>query len=372
MYQSMKTHYAWQQSDWPNFTYDVSALEKFEHQFLHLSGIAVGIQKSLTVSEKEHIKISFLSDEAEDTSAIEGVILDRDSLQSSIQRYFQFKSPLSKNHPRESGIAQMMVDLYINYDSPLSHDTLFAWHQMLMNGRTDLEAIGQYRFHQDPMRIVSRRNDQIQIHYIAPPSNRMRDEMVHFIRWFNGSHQKYSTLIRAGITHLYFELIHPFEDGNGRLGRALIEKSLAQSLGKPTLIAVSQTINRHKKAYYDAIEAANKTNEITAWLQYFCQMVLDAQQYTIDSIEFLIRKAHFFEQHIEQLNERQHKLIQRIFREGLNGFTGGVSVKNYISINKVSRATANRDLNDLVRKGIMRRTGSAKTTRYWFTWGGNG
>ncbi|MGB1249324.1 MAG: Fic family protein [Candidatus Promineifilaceae bacterium] len=361
----MKTRYAWQQSDWRDFSYDASALEEFERKFLHLSGIAIGVQRALSADNKEQIKITFLSNEAEDTSAIEGVFLDRNSLQSSIQRYFQLKPPLSKNHPRENGIAQIMVDLYVNFNSPLTNETLCAWHQQLMNGRTDLEAIGQYRFHEDPMRIVSRHEDQVTVHYVAPPSHTIQDEMEQFINWFNESRQMQSPLVRAGIAHLYFELVHPFEDGNGRIGRALIEKSLAQSLGHPTLIAVSQTVNRHKKAYYDAIEAANTSNEITAWLRYFCQMVLDAQQFTIDSIEFLIQKTQFFDRYAAQLNERQHKLIQRIFREDLKGFTGGVSVKNYISINKVSRATANRDLNDLVAKGIMERSGNAKTTRYW-------
>lgn len=357
--------YAWQQDDWRNFSYDAPKLEAFERRFLHLSGIGIGIYKALSDDDKEAMKISFLSNEALGTSEIEGLMLDRESLQSSIQRYFQFKSPLSKNHPKENGIAQVMVDLYRQFDAPLSHKMLFDWHRMLMNGRTDLEAVGQYRFHDDPMRIVSFQSDKLQVHYVAPPSNMVSGEMERFIRWFNESRQTLSPLIRAGITHLYFELIHPFEDGNGRIGRALIEKSLAQSLGQPTLIAVSQTIKTHKKAYYEALKTANTRNEMTAWLLYACQMILDAQQFTIESIEFLIRKTRFFDQYTSQLNARQLKLMKRILRDNQTSFVGGVSVKNYIHMNKVSRATANRDLNDLVTKGIMERTGNAKSTRYW-------
>ena len=359
--------YCWQQDDWRNFSYDVQKLKEFERQFLHLSGVGIGIYKALSDDDKEAIKISFLSNEALGTSEIEGLILDRDSLQSSIQRYFQFKSPLSKNHPRENGIAQVMVDLYRHFDAPLSHKMLFDWHRMLMNGRTDLEAVGQYRFHDDPMRIVSFQSDKLKVHYVAPPSNMVLSEMERFIRWFNESRQTVSPLIRAGITHLYFELIHPFEDGNGRIGRALIEKSLAESLGRPTLIAISQTIKNHKKPYYEAIKTANTSNEITEWLRYACQMILDAQQFTIESIEFLIRKTRFFDKYASQINTRQLKLMKRILRDNQASFVGGVSVKNYIGMNKVSRATANRDLNDLVMKGIMERTGYAKSTRYWLS-----
>ena len=359
--------YAWQQNSWRHFAYDGLKLEAFERQFLHLSGVGIGIYKALSDDDKEAMKISFLSNEALGTSEIEGLILDRDSLQSSIQRYFQFKNPISKSYPRENGIAQVMVDLYRQFDAPLSHEMLFNWHQMLMNGRTDLEAIGQYRFHDDPMRIVSFQSDKLQIHYVAPPSNTVPNEMEQFIRWFNESRHTLPSLIRAGIAHLYFELIHPFEDGNGRIGRALIEKSLAQSLGQPTLIAISQTIKNHQKAYYEAIKTANTSNEITEWLQYACQMILDAQQFTIESIEFLIRKTRFFDQYTSQLNARQLKLMKRILRDNQTSFVGGVSVKNYIRMNKISRATANRDLNDLVMKGIMERTGNAKSTRYWLS-----
>ena len=160
-----------------------------------------------------------------------------------------------------------------------------------------------------------------------------------------------SPLIRAGIAHLYFELIHPFEDGNGRVGRALIEKSLAQSLGKPTFIAISQTMLNGRKAYYSALEDANKSNDLTDWLKYFCETIIEAQKYTIKSIEFFIHKAHFLNRYRDDLNPRQEKLIHRIFKEVPAGFEGGISVKNYITITKTSPATANRDLNDLVAKG---------------------
>ena len=361
----MNNTYTWQQNNWQNFSYDELKVKKYEEQFLHSSGISIGAQKALSYEEKEEIKISFLSDEAINTSKIEGELLDRDSLQSSIQQYFKLKNPISKNYPRESGMAKMMVDLYLNFETPLSQEMLFSWHKMIMNGRTDLESIGKYRSHKEPMQIVSNKMSGVKVHYEAPPSEDVGNEMTKFIKWFNNSESTLSPLTRAGIVHAYFELIHPFEDGNGRIGRALIEKSLAQSLKQPTLIAVSQIIQAKKKDYYQAISKINTSNKITDWLQYFCKMILEAQEYTTNSIEFLIKKTQFFDRNATQLNDRQTKLIKRIFRENLKGFTGGISVRNYIDITKTSPITANRDLNDLVTKDIMKRTGKLKSTRYW-------
>jgi Fic family protein len=357
--------YSWQQSDWKQFTFDEEKLKVFDKEFSHLSGISFGIYQSLVDESKEQIRISLLSDEAFKTSEIEGEILDRESLQSSIREYFSLNQPINKNHPKENGIAQMMVDLYVNFNTPLTEDILFHWHKMLMNGRTDLDAIGAYRFHKEPMQIVSGRMDHKEVFYEAPPSQDVPQEMKEFIEWFNSSKDSQSALIKAGIAHLYFELIHPFEDGNGRIGRALIEKLLAQAFNQPTFIAVSQIIQANRKAYYSALEEANKSNEITKWLIYFCKTIIEAQKFTIDSLSFLVRKAKFFDKFKDKLNDRQYKLVDRIFEEGIKGFLGGVSIKNYISITKTSRATANRDLMDMVEHGMMKFTGELKNRRYW-------
>jgi len=171
-------------------------------------------------------------------------------------------------------------------------------------------------------------------------------------------------LIRAGIAHLYFESIHPFEDGNGRIGRALCEKALAQNLGEPSLIALAYTIERNRKAYYDSLEASNKNNAVTDWLLYFANTILDAQRVTLNRVEFSVAKAKFYERHRDQFNERQEKVIARMFREGIDGFKGGLSAENYIAITQTSRATATRDLQELVAKGALIRTGERRHTRY--------
>ena len=194
-------------------------------------------------------------------------------------------------------------------------------------------------------------------------------EMERYADWFNktgpGGAEPLPALTRAGLSHLYFESIHPFEDGNGRLGRALAEKSLAQNIGQPTLIALAFTIEKERKAYYDQLEQHQKTLDVTDWLVWFAEVVLKAQQATLDRVGFFISKAHFYDRHRDHLNERQAKAIARMFREGPGGFQGGLSADNYLKITGTSRATATRDLQDLVEKGALSRTGERRHTRYW-------
>ena len=171
--------------------------------------------------------------------------------------------------------------------------------------------------------------------------------------------------LRAGIAHLYFESIHPFEDGNGRIGRAISEKSLAQSLGTPALTSLAYAIERKRKDYYAALERNNKDElDVTDWLRYFARTVNEAQDITMRRINFYLAKAKFYERFRDQLNPRQDKVIARLFREGIDGFKGGLSAENYISITGTSRATATRDLQDLVEQGALTRTGELRYTRY--------
>ncbi len=164
---------------------------------------------------------------------------------------------------------------------------------------------------------------------------------------------------------LYFINIHPFEDGNGRIGRALVEKSISQSLQRPTLIALSKAIEVKKKLYYNALEKHNMTCEITGWLVYFANTIIEAQKDTINLIDFLIEKAKFFDRFASLMNERQLKVIKRLFKAWPSGFEGGLSADNYVTIAKTSASTATRDLKALVDKKILRKTGTLKGTRYW-------
>ena len=237
-----------------------------------------------------------------------------------------------------------------------------------MNGRYDI-SIGKYRSHEESMQIVSGPVYAPKIHFEAPPSLDVPKEMNEFIKWFNDSSPTGANplppLLRTAISHNYFLSIHPFEDGNGRIGRALIQRSFAQYLDAPALLAVSNVIQENKKDYYNALKAQNTHNHIDNWLTYFADMILEAQKYTIKEIEFIVMKGHFLVKHAENLNTAQHKVIIRLFDAGTKGFIGGLSRDNYVSISKVSPRTATRQLQDLVEKQILRMQGKGRSVRYY-------
>jgi Fic family protein len=359
----------WEVPDWPNFDYDESSFLTLESRFMTSSGVLLGSYKHLDEGEQTTLKIELMSEEALKTSEIEGEYLNRDSLQSSIRQHFGLPTERGRIPPAEQGVAEMTVDVYESWNRALSNKTLFGWHSMLMQGRRDLVDIGRYRTSGDPMQVVSGHVGKRKVHFEAPPADWMKPQMDGFIQWFNQTapkgKQPLSALIRSGIAHLYFVCIHPFEDGNGRIGRAISEKALSQNLGQPALIALARTIEAKRKDYYAALERANRQLEITEWLHYFAENILDAQAYTIRCVEFLIEKARFFDRMGGQLNARQHKVLTRMFAEGLEGFKGGLSADNYIRIAKTSASTATRDLKDLVERGAFIRTGELKHTRYY-------
>jgi Fic family protein len=250
---------------------------------------------------------------------------------------------------------------------PLDEARLLHWHALLMNGRRDLRG-GVYRVGSDPMQVVSGPRQSPKVHFEAPPASSVPDGMRRFFEWYRSTGpdgaQRLPMLTRAGICHLYFVSIHPFEDGNGRIGRALSEKCLAEGLGKPPLIALSAAIHRSRKAYYDMLERSNTRNEITEWLVYFAQTALGAQAESQRWVEFLIEKTRLLDRLRGKWNERQEKVVLRMAREGPGGFKGGLSAENYLAITGTSRATATRDLQDLVEMGALFRTGRLKGTRY--------
>ncbi len=360
--------WVWQKKEWPNFTYRKSALSELENQFLQFSGMIRGTLKHLDVEKYRRLTVDLMSQEALKTAEIEGEILNRASLQSSILRNFGLQTDNKNIPPPEQGMAEMMVDLHKNFDKTLTHKTVCGWHKMLTKGRADLKVRGKYRTHKESMQIVSGPVHKPKIHFEAPPSRQIKNEMQTFIVWFNDTAPRGRTplppLTRAGLVHLYFVCIHPFEDGNGRIGRALAEKALSQCLGQPTLIALSSTIQKNKKAYYDYLQQQNRQLEATQWLEYFGQTILDAQEYSQRLVDFIVHKAKYYDRLRGQFNRRQEKVISKMFREGLEGFKGGLSADNYLRIVKTSRATATRDLQDLVEKGALRRTGEKKYTRY--------
>jgi Fic family protein len=359
----------WQNPEWPNFTFDPLRLAAREQAFLLHAGVTIGATQHLGDDERARLLVETMSSEALTTSRIEGELLNRDSVQSSIQKQLGLKTDRKRIPAAEQGIAEMMVDLYRNFAVPVSTAMLFSWHQMLVRERRDLSDIGRYRTSSQPMQIVSGSEGRPRVHYEAPPSKRVPREMEKLIKWFNGTApgkpDALPALTRAGLAHLRFELIHPFEDGNGRLGRALAEKALAQGAQRPLLTGLATAILSHHKSYYTALERSNRTLDATEWLNWFAEMALEAQAGSLRQVEFLLAKTKLLDRLREQINPRQRKALLRMLEAGPKGFEGGMSAGNYSTITGASPATTTRDLTELTELGALERRGDRRYARYF-------
>jgi Fic family protein len=358
----------WQQPEWPTFRWDIQRVARAEEEFLIQGGLLAGTLKHLRDEDRVQLNVESMTTEALKTSEIEGEIMRRPSVRSSIRRQLGLTADDRQTDPGEEGIAKMTVDLYRSFATPLSPETLFSWHRMVMSGRRDLTDVGAYRTSSQPMQVVSGALGKSKVHFEAPPAARVPKEMARYIGWFNRTMPgALPALTRAGVAHLYFESIHPFEDGNGRVGRALAEKCLAQALGHPTLTALAATILIRRVLYYQSLEQASRQIEITAWLAWFAGIVIEAQRRILALTEFLIDKAKLFERLSGQLNWRQEKALLRMFREGPEGFKGGLTAGKYATITGTSPATTTRDLVDLVEKGALLRAGELRHTHYYLS-----
>ena len=362
----------WQLKEWPCFRWQGGLLDKEERRFAEGVSVTIGSLRHLAAQERESLTIALLERDALGTSAIEGEILDRDSVQSSLRKHLGLahaQSPLLHGKPREYGLAEMMADLYRAPDSEPTHERLFAWHHMLMHGRRDLGHVGRYRQHASPMQIVSGPIGDERVHYEAPPSARVPAEMDAFLGWFArsapGAADALPAITRAAVAHLWFECIHPFEDGTGRIGRAIAEMALAQATSTPSFTGMSAVLHRHRRDYYEQLKRHSVRLDIDEWLQWFAARALQAQAEADRFVRFLVDKAALMARLSGQLNPRQEKALLRMFREGPEGFTGGLSAGNYAAITGAPPATVTRDLADLVRKGALKKTGERKSTRYW-------
>lgn len=361
--------YNWQQKDWPNFTYSTEEVEAQLYEFSERAGKINALLESLPEEIRVETVIELLVAEAIKTSEIEGEFLNRKDVMSSIKKNLGLVPHHQTVDKRAEGIAELMTDAQKSFNAPLSEETLLNWHRMLMKGNSSLEP-GKWRTHEEPMQVISGAMGREIIHYEAPPSKRVSAEIKQFIFWFNHTGKNADKeikkpVIRAAIAHLYFESIHPFEDGNGRIGRAIAEKALSQTVKRPILLSLSDAMERKKKDYYNALKSAQRSNEITPWITYFVNTTLQAQISAERIIEFSLYKARFFDRFKNDLSDRQIKVIQRILKEGPGGFEGGLNVRKYIGITKTSKATATRDLQDLQQKDITIKKGSGKNTSYF-------
>jgi Fic family protein len=361
--------YNWEYKHWPKFTYTVNGLEKLFLQISRNEGKYEGIINMLPKDVKADTIIDFMVTEAIKSSEIEGEYYSRKDVLSSIKKNLGIhQKPFALSNKNAEGISKIMVDVRNTFHKPLSKTKLFEWHKMLFNTKTTIE-VGKWRTHSEPMQIVSGAIGKQKVHFEAPPSKLLEKEMNQYIQWFNdtapnGKNSIANSSVRAALAHLYFESIHPFEDGNGRIGRALSEKVLSQGMQKPVLLSLSATIEKNKKEYYKQLQEGQRSLNVTNWINYFVTTILEAQVYAEKQIQFTVNKASFFDAYKTKLNARQLKAIKKMLDEGADGFKGGMNATKYKSITKTSKATATRDLQELVELGILVPTGGGRSTSY--------
>ncbi|MFI0430763.1 Fic family protein [Mariniflexile sp. HMF6888] len=361
--------YNWQQKDWTKFSYDISQFEEKLYAFAVKSGHISGILKAMSKEDRIQAMIHIMVAEAIKTSEIEGEYLSRIDVLSSIRNNLGLHvNQASVKDKSAEGMAALITDVQNSYAEVLTKEKLFDWHKMIFPVDSNIN-VGTWRTHSEPMQVVSGRVDKPTVHFEAPPSKQIPLEMDNFIQWFNntapkGMHEIKHAPIRSAISHLYFETIHPFEDGNGRIGRAIAEKVLSQTVGYPLLLSLSTTIEANKKAYYNALKIGQSSNEITDWLIYFIDVILMAQDESEALIDFTLKKAKLFDRYQGQLNDRQIKAIKRMLDEGPKGFEGGMTAKKYMRINQTSKPTATRDLQKLVELNMFKVEGDGRSTSY--------
>lgn len=362
--------YNWQQNDWPEFQFELQEMGDALFTFAEENGKIRGMLNAMPDEMQTEAIINNMVAEATKTSEIEGEYLSRQDVMSSIRNSLGLDNkPAIIKDKRAQGIGDLMVEVRKSFSEPLSEEKLFEWHRMLMMGSKGI-TLGAWRFHHEPMQIISGALGNEKVHFQAPPSAQVPMEMKQFIDWFNdtapgGKKEIKKAPVRAAVAHLYFETIHPFEDGNGRIGRAIAEKAFSQTLGNPVLLSLSRTIEADRKTYYSALEQAQRNNQITAWVAYFVGVALSAQKEANQLIGFTLKKTKFFDRFKKELNERQEKAILRMLEAGPEGFTGGMNASKYISITKTSKATATRDLQQLSEMQALLAQGGGRSTHYF-------
>ncbi|WP_346239599.1 Fic family protein [Niabella insulamsoli] len=360
--------YNWQLPDWPNFNYDDSVIDGIVLSFALETGEMKGLLDALPDAVRQETILEFMMAEAIKTSEIEGEFFSRQDIMSSLKKQLGIGGNLGHIKDRRSnGVAELMVAVGTSYQRDFTESLLKRWHKILMKDYNHVSA-GSYRKGEEPMQIVSGAVGREVVHFLAPDSGQVSREMKVFVKWYNEFRVNKDDIkrifIKTAIAHLYFETIHPFEDGNGRIGRAIAEKCLSESLGRPVLIGLSSTIEKERTKYYNALKAAQRTLEITEWIQYFSEVILESQKSAKRIVLFTLNKVKFLDKHKPELNERAFKAILKMFDMGTTGFEGGMTAKKYLSINKTSRATATRDLQDLVSKKVLIQEGEGRSVRY--------
>ncbi len=368
----------WQAPDWPRLTAPAAEVATALLQARQRRGELIGQCAAVGLDAAAPTLRELWVQEALATSAIEGEALNPDSVRSSVLRHLRLDSDTSVPVSRQvDGLVDVMEDATQNYADALDKDRLCRWHAALFpTGTSGLRRIrvGAYRDHADPMQIVSGLLGREVVHYTAPPSSQMDTQMKAFLSWFERTRPDRKPtaaldgIARAAIAHLWFESIHPFEDGNGRIGRAIIDLALAQDAAAPQrLVSLSHQLLAQRRGYYNALQTAQHGGtDVSDWVLWFVQQYLHACDHTGALIQVALEKSRFWAQHAGAvLNARQRKVVQRLLDDGDGGFLGGLNAEKYIKMTGASKATATRDLAQLVQEGLLFTRGQGKALRYF-------
>lgn len=363
--------YIWQHERWPAFQYDPVRVGAALSAARRAQGLVEGKLAVLGYEQRLELAAEAWSQEAVATAAIEGERVDLAAVRSSVARRLGVGRQDGPNAPRNvEGLLDIMDDAVMRCADEVTHERLHAWQAALFpTGYSGMMKIrvGGYREHAEPMQIVSGRVGRERVHYEAPPSARISEEMDQLLQWFNASVEP-DTLVRTALTHLWFETIHPFEDGNGRVGRVWVDLVLARDSGEASrLLRTSQRLLDRRSEYYEQLERAQHGGlDVTDWVSWFVQQVQVSCEEASKIIDDTLAKARFWMDHSNKdLNERQRKAVNLLLDAGPNGFEGGMSTKKYESITGTSRASASRELIELEALGLLARVGAGRSTRYY-------
>ncbi len=375
---TQKLKYIWQQSSWPEFRWDNETLLKILGISRFQQGSLLTQMKDLGFDIRQQARAEVLIEEALKTSEIEGERLDPKAVRSSVARRLGLPTAgmVSTKNQQADGVVQILLDATQNFKQVLTPERLFGWHAALFpTGYSGLHKIQVASWRDDrngPMNVVSGPVGREKIHYEAPPAERLLNEMNHFFCWWEESRKEMDGFIRAGMAHLWFVAVHPFEDGNGRIARALTEMALAQDENLSTrYYSLSAQIMAEREDYYRILERTNNGDgNITDWIKWFLECMSRAILSSNELLSNVMLKARFWKHYAQtKFKERQSKVLNRLLDAGRGGFEGGLTNRKYAGMTHVSRATAQRELADLVQKGVLRpNPGRGRSTSYDICW----
>ena len=361
--------YIHESPEWPKFQWDQTALAERLAAVRHRQGRLIGRMEGLGLKLRAEANLRTLTEEVVKSSEIEGEILNKDQVRSSLARRLGIEigalTPADRN---VEGIVELILDATEKYDELLTAERLFGWHAALFpTGRSGMRKITVANWRTEaagPMQVVSGPIGRERVHYEAPAASKLDHEMNAFLTWFNGDAEGVDPVLKAGIAHLWFVTIHPFEDGNGRIARAIADQQLARSEKSPQrFYSMSAQIRQERNAYYDILEAAqNGDLDITPWLEWFLVCLgraIDGAETILGSV---LLKAKFWKLHEdESFNDRQRKVLNRM----LDGFEGKMTSSKWAALAKSSQDTASRDIDDLLtRKILVRDAAGGRSTSY--------